>query len=164
MNRKRALWIGLAVSLAWLPWLTSANEPTAGVLGFSEAEIRAILSHGPWPAPASRDASNRVSGKPEAIELGEQLFFEARLSASGRFSCGDCHVAERNWTDNRTRGAAVAEVERNTPTLMNVRLGRWFGWDGGADSLWSQSIRPILDPRELAATPHHVAELMRKDE
>ena len=47
---------------------------------------------------------------------------------------------------------------------MNVRLGRWYGWDGGADSLWSQSIRPILDLRELGATPRHVAELMRKDE
>ena len=62
------------------------------------------------------------------------------------------------------RGVAAAEVDRNTPTLMNARLGRWYGWDGGADSLWSQSIRPILDRRELGATPRHVAELMRKDD
>jgi cytochrome c peroxidase len=155
---KTPLWCALAVA-AFSPW-ASADEPPA----FSESEIRAILAHGPWPAPRKNDPSNRVSGKREAIELGELLFFDQRLSASGAFSCATCHVPERNWTDNRTRGAAAAEVERNTPTLMNVRLGHWFGWDGGADSLWSQSIRPILEPRELGATPRHVAELMRGDE
>ena len=131
---------------------------------FTQAEVRAILAHGPWPAPLATDLTNRASGRPAAIELGERLFFDARLSLNGRFSCATCHVPERNWTDNKVRGAAAAEVDRNTPTLMNVRLGQWYGWDGGADSLWSQSIRPILDPRELGATPHHVAELIRKDE
>jgi cytochrome c peroxidase len=47
---------------------------------------------------------------------------------------------------------------------MNLRGQRWYGWDGAADSLWSQSLRPILDARELAATPRHVAELVRNDE
>jgi cytochrome c peroxidase len=131
---------------------------------FTQAEIRAILAHGPWPTPVTSDPTNRASGSRAAIELGERLFFDARLSADGRFSCGTCHVAERNWTDNKVRGVAAAEVDRNTPTLMNMRLGRWYGWDGGADSLWSQSIRPILDARELGASPHHVAELLRGDE
>lgn len=131
---------------------------------FTESEVRAILAHGPWPAPATQDPSNRVSGNRAAIELGERLFFDTRMSAAGKFACVTCHVPERNWTDNRTRGAAAADVDRNTPTLMNVRLGRWFGWGGGADSLWSQTIRPILDTRELGASPRHVAELVRKDE
>jgi cytochrome c peroxidase len=137
----------------------AADEPAA----FSPDEIRAILTHGPWPAPYGNDPSNRVSGKREAIVLGEKLFFDERMSPGGKFSCGTCHVPERNWTDNRTRGAALAEVDRNTPTLMNVRLGRWFGWDGAADSLWSQSIRPMLDMRELGATPRHVADVLRRD-
>jgi cytochrome c peroxidase len=131
---------------------------------FSENEIRAILAHGPWPSPSKADPSNRVSGKREAVEFGERLFFDQRLSATGKFACGTCHVPERNWTDNLTRGAAAAEVDRNTPTLMNIRLGRWFGWDGASDSIWAQSIRPILDVRELAASPRHVAELVRNDE
>jgi cytochrome c peroxidase len=131
---------------------------------FTDGEIKAILAHGPWPLPATQDPSNRVSGKREAVEFGERLFFEQRLSAAGKFSCGTCHVPERNWTDNQARGVAAAEVDRNTPTLMNIRLGHWFGWDGASDSLWSQSIRPILDSRELGASPRHVAELMRNDE
>ena len=153
---------GLALGALAALLLPAASA--AGAVSFTEAEVRAILAHGPWPAPATRDPSNRVSGNRSAIELGEILFFETRLSASGGFACASCHVPERNWTDNRTRGAAAADVDRNTPTLMNVRLGRWFGWAGGADSLWSQSIRPILDARELGASPRHVAELVRNDE
>ncbi|HKW37337.1 MAG TPA: cytochrome c peroxidase [Burkholderiales bacterium] len=152
--------IVLWCALAALPGSPAAAEDAPS---FTESEVRAILAHGPWPAAASVDPSNRVSGKREAVELGERLFFDERLSASGKFSCGTCHLPERNWTDNRTRGEAAAEVDRNTPTLMNIRLGRWFGWDGASDSLWSQSIRPILDPRELGASPSQVADLVRND-
>jgi cytochrome c peroxidase len=58
----------------------------------------------------------------------------------------------------------MVELDRNTPTLMNLLGQRWYGWDGAADSLWSQSLRPIVDTRELAATPRHVAQLMRSDD
>jgi len=150
-------------TIAVLAALLSSGAFAADAL-FTPSEIRTILAHGPWPAPATSDPSNRVSGRRDAIELGQRLFFDPRLSVNGKFSCGTCHVPERNWTDNRVRGVAAAEVDRNTPTLMNVRLGLWYGWDGGADSLWSQSIRPILDRRELGATPRHVADLMRQDE
>ena len=46
---------------------------------------------------------------------------------------------------------------------MNLRLARHFGWDGATDTLWKQSIRPMLDSRELGASARHVADLMRKD-
>ena len=96
--------------------------------------------------------------------MGERLFFDTRLSDGNRFSCGTCHVPERNWTDNRTRGAAISEVDRNTPTLMNLRLARRFGWEGATDALWKQSLRPMLDRRELGVSARHVADLVRKDE
>jgi len=158
MKAKCAIWCVLA-GLA-LPFAAAAEEPAA----FTEREVRAILAHGPWPVPLAPNPGNPVSGKREAVELGERLFFDSRLSVNGKFSCGSCHVPERNWTDNQTRGAAIAEVDRNTPTLMNVRLGRRFGWDGAGESLQAQSIRPILDARELGASPRHVAEVLRKDE
>jgi cytochrome c peroxidase len=154
------IWRGLAL----LAGLAAAAGAAAQPPPLSEAEIRAILSHGPWPVPIRADPGNRVSGRREAVAFGERLFFDQRLSAGGKFSCGTCHVPERNWTDNRARGVAIAEVDRNVPTLMNVRLGRAFGWDGAAESLPAQSLRPILDARELGSTPRHVAELVRRDE
>ncbi len=139
----------------------AAAQP--GLIEYSEAEIRTIVSYGPWPGPWSPDPTNRVSGKPAAIDLGERLFFDPRLSRDGNISCSSCHMPDRNWTDNEKRGMGLAAVDRNTPALMNMRALRSYSWDGAADSLWSQSTRPILDARELGATPAHVAGLIRGD-
>ena len=129
---------------------------------FSKEEIAQILQHGPWPPRTKRDPSNRVSGKPEAIVLGEKLFFEPRLSGTGSVLCATCHVPYRAFQDGRPRGFGLAELDRNTPSVLNARFYRWYGWDGAHDSLWSQSIRPLLDPREMKATPAHVAGTVRK--
>jgi cytochrome c peroxidase len=161
VRRANRAWKALAAAAALLVTAAGAAEDLSP---FSPEEIQAILAHGPWPVPQAPDPGNRVSGRPEAIEFGERLFFDARLSGSGRFSCATCHVPERNWTDNRALGVAAAEVGRNTPTLMNLRLARRFGWDGAGDRLWSQSLRPFLDSRELASSARQVAGLVRSDE
>ena len=135
----------------------------AQLLEFSDAEKRAILRHGPWPAPWSPDPSNRVSGKPEAIELGERLFFEPRISPSGKVLCATCHAPFRAWQDARARAFGHADTDRNTQTLFDVRYNRWFGWDGAGDSLWAQSIRPMLDAREMGGSQAHAAALVRGD-
>ena len=129
---------------------------------FSKEEIAKILQHGPWPPPPGRDPSNRVSGKREAIAFGEKLFFEPRLSGTGSVLCATCHVPFRAFQDGRARGFGLEEVDRNTPSVINARFYRWYGWDGGHDSLWSQSVRPLLDPREMNASPAHVAGVVRK--
>ena len=154
--------VGFACMVLW-SCVSAADEGLAAKPSFSDAEIKIILSHGPWPTPVGPDPSNRVSGKPDAIELGTVLFFDQRLSGKGTKACATCHVPERNWTDNLPRGIGMAQLDRNTPTLMNLRGQRWYGWDGAADSLWSQGLRAILDARELAATPRHVASLLRDD-
>lgn len=162
MSRKfahRILPLGAAAFAALLAGFAAASPAV-----LTDGERQALLSHGPWPVPVVETPGNRASGKAEAIEFGERLFFDVRLSGSGKFSCATCHVPERNWTDNRARGAATAEVDRNTPTLMNLRLGRRFGWDGAADSLWAQSLRPFLDGRELASSARQVAGVVRADE
>lgn len=153
---KRWLVVVLAVALA-LPAV--ADE----LLPWTEDEVRAVARHGPWPPPPPRDASNRVSGNAAAARLGEVLFNDPRLSADGRTSCASCHVSGRDWADGRARGLGRTELDRRTPSLWNVGHGHWFGWDGAADSLWAQSIRPILDPREMASDAGRVATLLRDD-
>ena len=154
----------MAIAAATLLGLAAADgqEPAGFLLPFSEDERRTILQHGPWPPKLEPDPSNRVSGKAEAIALGEQLFFDPRLSGKG-VSCATCHIPEKSWTDGRKVGSGLAEGDRNTPTLINLRMHRWFGWDGANDNLWSQSVRPMLDAREMGATEQQVAELVRGD-
>jgi cytochrome c peroxidase len=106
--------------------------------------------------PTALDAGNAATRRPQAIALGERLFFDARLSRDGMLSCASCHRPELAFADGRARGVGREALDRNTPSLWNAVHERWYGWDGAADSLWSQAIRPILDTREMAATPAHV--------
>lgn len=140
---------------------TSARAQTE--TPFSATDIAHILRHGPWPSVASRDPSNRVSGHPAAAALGRALFFDRRLSANGEVSCATCHLPHLAFTDGRARAHGRVRLDRNTPGLWNVAQARWFGWDGGADSLWAFAIRPMLNPDEMAASPPHVAALLRGD-
>lgn len=133
----------------------------AGAAEFSAEESAAVLSHGPWPPPARRDATNPVSGKPEAIALGERLFFEPRLSGTGSVLCATCHAPYRRFQDARARAFGLEETERNTPTLLDVGFYPRWGWEGARDSLWSQSIRPLLEPREMRSSPSHIGKFIR---
>lgn len=132
-------------------------------MSFSDVELRRIQSLGPWPPAFSPDPSNRASGKPAAIALGERLFFSPRLSGNGTLLCASCHAPWRAWTDGRASALGVARGGRNSPTLENLRMQRWFGWDGSHDSLWAQSIRPLLDPHEMNAGMSAVARTLRGD-
>jgi cytochrome c peroxidase len=143
--------------------LAPAAAPASGLLGLDDAEIKRLLQHGPWRIAMPRDPSNAVSGHPAAIALGHRLFVDPRLSAAGTIACATCHIPERGFTDGRPRAFGLAAGDRNTPTLLDVARHRWFSWDGRADSLWSQSLKPIVDAREMGASAGHVAALVRDD-
>ncbi len=144
-------------------WFTLLLAAATQAAAFSDAEVRAIAAHGPWPPAFAADPSNRASGGKDAIELGERLFFERRLSANGAVSCSRCHIPERNWTDGEARALGLARVDRNTMSVTNARLQRWFGWDGANDSLWAQSLRPLLDAREMGVDAARIAKFVRGD-
>lgn len=157
--RRRAY--ALAALLAIVVALAAAHAD--GPLQFTDAERAAILAHGPWPQPLPPDPSNRVSGKPAAIALGRRLFFDARLSVDGQRSCATCHDPAKSFADGRARSVGIVAVDRNAIALANLRLNRWFGWDGAGDSLWAQSIRPILSEKELALTPEELRRRVAAD-
>ena len=161
MDRARTGRVAAAI-FAGLLLVPDSGQPDSSDLP-SSAELERILGHGPWPPPARRDPSNRVSGKREAILLGERLFFSPRLSGTGGILCASCHETWRSFTDGRPRAMGIAPVDRNTQSLTNVRLNRWLVWDGANDSLWAQSVRPLLEPREMRSSPARVAALVRGD-
>ena len=143
--------------------MLSGIAAPAPALDFTTEETRRILRHGPWPPILQPDPSNRVSGSPAAIAFGRALFFDPRLSISGAVSCTTCHRPDRAFTDGLPRSRGHRTVDRNTPTLFNLRFNRWFGWDGAQDSLWAQNLRPLLDRREMGVGPGGAARLVRSD-
>lgn len=147
-----AVWRWLA--LLWVP-------AAAAAVDFSADERRAILSHGPWPAPVLRDTSNRLDGDPAAIALGRRLFFDPALSGEGRVACASCHQPQRGFQDGRPVAVGAGTGTRNTPGLLDVAGQRWFGWDGASDSLWAASLRPLLNPLEMASSAAQVVARVR---
>ena len=118
-----------------------------GSVAFTTAEVEAILAFSPLP-PIPDDLTNGVYTNEAAARLGQALFFETRLSSNGAVSCATCHAPTTDWSDGKTVGEGIAAVTRNTPSLWNAAYNRWFFWDGSRDSLWSQALVPIENPKE----------------
>lgn len=88
----------------------------------------------------------------EKVELGNMLFFEPRISASGIISCATCHNPALGWSDRipRATGHDGQIGERNTPTVLNSGfLGSQF-WDGREPDLEGQALGPIEAAVEMA--------------
>ena len=132
----------------------------AGAVEFNAVEREQIAQHGPWPMQFAGDSSNRVSENEQAIRLGEALFFDHELGIDSKFSCASCHDPGKAFTDGLKTAQGRVRLDRNTPSLLNLKANRWFGWGGENDSLWAQSIRPILAADEMANHPDNVRELL----
>ncbi len=89
---------------------------------------------------------------PSEVELGRQLFFDPRLSAGHQMSCATCHDPAKAFSDGRARarGLLGQDLQRNTPTLLNVHSyqGRFF-WDGRAASLEEAALTALQSRLEL---------------
>lgn len=145
-----ALFGGLSVALA---------QPAAPV--FTEGERALIRGMGPWPAEPPADAGNELSGLAWAERLGEQLFNDTDLSGDRQLSCASCHIESLGFADSRAVAIGAGQHLRNTQSLLNVGLQRWFGWDGGSDSLWAAAMRPILSDVEMAGDIETIAQRLR---
>lgn len=117
--------------------------------GLTHELLERVLRHGPWSPQPIPDPSNRVSGNPIAIRLGEALFNSEDIAARGGKSCSGCHIPARAFTDGLARAKGHATLDRNTPSLFNLTKQRWYGWDGRHDNLWSQSLTPLLLEKEM---------------
>ncbi|MBD8874731.1 cytochrome-c peroxidase [Roseibium polysiphoniae] len=131
---------------------------------FTSDERAMISANGPWPLNPTPDPSNRFSGDQTAIAFGKDLFSDPRLSRDENLSCTSCHVPELGFTDGLERSTGIGEVDRNAPAIANLANFRWFGWDGRSDTLWGQSIHPILNDLEMAATAADIAAQMAGQE
>ena len=159
MTRRRTILAAFAACVAGV----AAHAQPLPDPAFSEREVRQILAHGPWPPRRQNDPSNRVSGRAAAIAFGARLFADPRLSRTGAIACATCHQPGRAYADGLPRAQGLAPTDRNTIGLANLRLQRWFGWDGAVDSLWAQSLRPVVDPREMGSDFVQVAAVVRAD-
>lgn len=89
------------------------------------------------------------------IELGKMLWFDPRLSLSGKVSCNTCHDLSTNGADTKplSIGYAGRKGTGNSPTVFNAEKQIAQFWDGRAKTLAEQATGPITNPLEMAMTP-----------
>jgi len=85
------------------------------------------------------------------VALGEDLFFDPRLSANEQISCASCHQPEFAFSDNKkfSLGHSGNTLKRNTPPLFNLAWSESFFWDGGVKNLESLSFAALMNPDEM---------------
>jgi cytochrome c peroxidase len=91
------------------------------------------------------------------VALGKRLFFETRLSLTGRYSCASCHDPARSYTDARARavGATGASMDHSAMALINVAYNLAYGWQRPkVTTLETQMRQPLFNqhPVEIGLT------------
>ena len=92
------------------------------------------------------------------VVMGQNLFFDPSLSATGAMSCATCHTPEAWYVDRLERSpkANGQLTARNTVTVVNVayKLPGTYTWLG------VQSAREVIDtialPKAMGATPEMI--------
>ena len=113
---------------------------------------------------APSNPSNRYANNEAAAAFGERLFFDARLSGTGKISCATCHQPELRFTDGLARSQGAGEAMRNSPTLIGTAYNRWFYWDGRRDSLWAQALIPFEAQDEMGSSRVDVLRVVAEDD
>jgi cytochrome c peroxidase len=116
-----------------------------------------------WFPKPEIPADNPLTTK--KVKLGEQLFFDARLSSNFLLSCASCHLPAYAFSDTVAFSSGVHERsgERNSPTLVNVAYKPHFFKDGGIESLELQALAPIDHPSEMDISTTTIVDRLRKD-
>lgn len=123
--------------------------------GVSWSELGALP---PVPVDLNNDSVRQV------VELGKTLFFDPRLSSSGKISCATCHDPALSWTDAKPRsvGHEGAIGNRNAPTVQNSWLYSKLFWDGRSRNLQDQAFAPIVSGVEMNSEMHDVVMKLRR--
>ncbi len=110
--------------------------------------------------PPPLDPSNKYELKPEAVALGKRLFHDVRLSLNGAVSCATCHDPGKLFQDGKALAQGLGVSNRRTMSLGAVGYHPFFFWDGRKDSLWSQALEPLENPKEHGMTRTGLLHLM----
>lgn len=143
------------------PSAVAADEPA-----LSPAQIAALYRRpvAEWPRPLLREgavfqefAPLQIRARPvgkelEQVRIGQQLFNDPALSASGHFACQSCHNRRLGWGDGLpvSFGHGRSAGKRNAPPLFSAGYVSAFFWDGRAATLQEQAMGPLTSADELA--------------
>ena len=137
-------------------------------LQFVLASVLLSACGGGGSAGGPPEAAQSLPTGADRVAIGDRLFDDTTLSASGRLACATCHDASRGHADAPgvflPFGGVNGDHEglRSTPTLRYLSEARAFRfnpngdpaggltWDGRADNRAAQARLPLLAAHEMA--------------
>jgi cytochrome c peroxidase len=149
MEGARPVRRGLAAALLWPAAAFGAIDPGPPATAAPGSYTWSLPAGFPLPAVPVDNPMSEAK-----VALGRRLFFEPRLSVSGRYSCASCHEPSRSFSDGRALavGATGETLPHNALALVNVAYNVSFGWsEPQVRSLEAQMRKPMLSrhPIEL---------------
>ncbi len=137
----------LFAALAGAMFVTSAKKVSAD--GEAAADYRPYLVKYRRPTDIPFPKDNEFNKDREL--LGRTLFFDPRLSDSQWISCATCHNPGFAWGDGLPKGigTGMRQLDRRTPTILNLAWAEPLFWDGRAATLEEQALGPIESPGEM---------------
>ena len=129
---------------------------------FSDGEWAVVESLSPLPDKPPPSPTNRVADSPDAAQLGQMFFFDARFSKEGTVSCATCHSPFHGFADVEATSLGNRRGTRNAPTVLNAAYNKWQFWDGRADTLWAQALFALEGEGEQAGTRLQYAHLIHR--
>jgi cytochrome c peroxidase len=117
---------------------------------------------------SAQSVASTASTAPTAASLGQKIFDDRSLSASGKLACASCHDSASGHASPFATPVAFGGANldqpgtRLPPPLRYLRYNTafyfqpdgtptgGFNWDGRANTLAEQARRPFLSPNEMA--------------
>jgi cytochrome c peroxidase len=164
---RRTLALALIALLAW--GLALLLEPSL------DPSLATLASPTPyaWALPVGLPKPVVPTNNPitlEKIALGRYLFYDRRLSVTGKFACASCHEQKRAFTDGKpvSIGATGEPHPRNAMSLANVAYNSVLTWSNpGMTRLEAQALVPMFGehPVELGLAGREVQllQMLRHD-
>ena len=140
----------LLSSLLLLPFAACGSEPAQANTNPLEAPLG--LQKAALVAPL---VDNELTAA--KAELGKHLFFDPRLSASGKMGCVNCHYPDKAFTDGLAHSVKDdgGKNSRNSPTMYNVGYYPELYWDGRKTGLEANVLAAWTG--QLAGKPEEVS-------
>lgn len=115
--------------------LTGASALAFATFALAQDDVPPLATLSPPPIPDD----NRMT--PEKIALGEQLFWDGRLSGNGSMPCSACHLPDAGWGTGSpiSFGYPGTQHWRNSQTILNSAYYNKGFWEGSVTSLESQA-------------------------
>lgn len=150
--------------IATLAWFGTFERQQS--INWSKAELAKIASLTLPATPILTQnivhTGNAVWNNHSAAKLGQQLFFDSRLSGNGTVACASCHQPQASFADPKPFSSGLSLTKRHSPSLIGIATSPWMFWDGRADSLWAQALGPLENPAEHGSNRARLAKLIAK--